>query len=341
MPIVIYCTRCSAKLQVPDSKVGRSASCPRCKSDFVVNRSDSGLVYITPGTSTLPVQVNLPVSDSGSLPVARRAQSASTGTSSVALPIAQRAKQNSEVSLTSQLGVGDDSTTGYDAVASQQSGFPRSGNVSDSDAPPFGGASGVVPQHPDEVAFQAAIDTAPLDRLPRLVFCDWLEEHGDMRAEGYRILAEFDRWPWYNGKHFLWSTTYKYRSHRWLWDNTGWWRRFSTPSNPCGGCNELPEEWWIPDTPLSGQMLSRSLRIGPPGGGRPFFATRRDAMDFAAQAWSELTLERRTICLEDLRRVVDIQQHGPPKPENGKRRPCSVCGTRYPINPTGVCYKCK
>jgi uncharacterized protein (TIGR02996 family) len=47
----------------------------------------------------------------------------------------------------------------------------------------------------DESAFQAAIDAAPLDKLPRLVFCDWLDERGDERAAGIRVLTVYDRWP--------------------------------------------------------------------------------------------------------------------------------------------------
>lgn len=41
----------------------------------------------------------------------------------------------------------------------------------------------------DEAAFHAAIDAAPDDATLRLVFADWLEERGDPRAEGYRVLA--------------------------------------------------------------------------------------------------------------------------------------------------------
>lgn len=49
--------------------------------------------------------------------------------------------------------------------------------------------------HPDEIAFQAALDAAPGDHTVRLVFADWLEEHGDPRAEGYRALGRGRRWP--------------------------------------------------------------------------------------------------------------------------------------------------
>lgn len=37
--------------------------------------------------------------------------------------------------------------------------------------------------------FQRALDTNPDDWQTRLVFADWLEERGDIRAEGYRALG--------------------------------------------------------------------------------------------------------------------------------------------------------
>lgn len=47
----------------------------------------------------------------------------------------------------------------------------------------------------DENAFQAALDAHPDDHTTRLVFADWLEEHDDPRAEPYRILGKFQRFP--------------------------------------------------------------------------------------------------------------------------------------------------
>jgi len=51
--------------------------------------------------------------------------------------------------------------------------------------------------HPDEAALFAAICDAPDDDAPRLIYADWLDEHGDPeRAEFIRIqcrLAEFQR----------------------------------------------------------------------------------------------------------------------------------------------------
>jgi uncharacterized protein (TIGR02996 family) len=39
----------------------------------------------------------------------------------------------------------------------------------------------------DEAAFLSAIEAAPADALPRLVYADWLEERGDSRAEFIRL----------------------------------------------------------------------------------------------------------------------------------------------------------
>lgn len=62
----------------------------------------------------------------------------------------------------------------------------------------------------DEAAFQAALDRDPSDHTTRLVFADWLDEQGDPRAEGYRLLgaagtdphAFAATFPW----HGMWAT---------------------------------------------------------------------------------------------------------------------------------------
>jgi uncharacterized protein (TIGR02996 family) len=62
----------------------------------------------------------------------------------------------------------------------------------------------------EENAFQNALDADPADATTRLVFGDWLEEHGDPRSEGYRALGllrlrpypfgDTGRWTWLNSK---------------------------------------------------------------------------------------------------------------------------------------------
>lgn len=46
-----------------------------------------------------------------------------------------------------------------------------------------------------EKEFQAALDANPLDHTIRLVLADWLEERGDERAAGYRLLGSMQKAP--------------------------------------------------------------------------------------------------------------------------------------------------
>ena len=67
-------------------------------------------------------------------------------------------------------------------------------------------------RHPDQVAFLNAIHDNPDDDTPRLVYADWLEEHGEPdRAEFIRVGVELARVPG--------SCS--------CWPGTGW---------PCGWC---------------------------------------------------------------------------------------------------------
>lgn len=47
----------------------------------------------------------------------------------------------------------------------------------------------------DETAFQAMLDDDPTNSGCRLVLADWLEDHGDWRAAGYRWMGENKKWP--------------------------------------------------------------------------------------------------------------------------------------------------
>lgn len=47
----------------------------------------------------------------------------------------------------------------------------------------------------DENAFQNALDENLDDSVTRLVFADWLQEQGDERSEGYRMLGILRLWP--------------------------------------------------------------------------------------------------------------------------------------------------
>lgn len=119
-----------------------------------------------------------------------------------------------------------------------------------------------------ERCLQAAIDAAPLDTLPRLVLCDWLDEQGDELAAGYRVLATFDRWPFAQLAGEVHSP-YQWWSHTINFTNS---RPVLRETNHGVDRSELPHLWLI------------GLEDGYP--------TRRESMDAAALAWSRLTPEQ-------------------------------------------------
>jgi uncharacterized protein (TIGR02996 family) len=53
--------------------------------------------------------------------------------------------------------------------------------------------------------FQSALDRDPDDYTTRLVFADWLDEHGDPRAEGYRRLGTIRFRGWYQPTSSWWE----------------------------------------------------------------------------------------------------------------------------------------
>jgi uncharacterized protein (TIGR02996 family) len=89
-----------------------------------------------------------------------------------------------------------------------------------------------------EEDFQRALDANPEDWQARLVFADWLDERGDLRAEGYRALGRLRLrpYPMDNSRHW-WTAEgdgpptfnhlppdwfekvagYQYRTGRWRW----------------------------------------------------------------------------------------------------------------------------
>src|SRR5204863_136709 len=67
--------------------------------------------------------------------------------------------------------------------------------------PPYGTArSRRTAREPTRVTteddFQNALDADPADWQTRLVFADWLQERGDVRAEGYRALGRTRFYPY-------------------------------------------------------------------------------------------------------------------------------------------------
>jgi uncharacterized protein (TIGR02996 family) len=114
----------------------------------------------------------------------------------------------------------------------------------------------------DEDAFHAAIDAAPEDAAPRLVFADWLEERGDERAEGYRAMGRLGR------------VAEELMCGYWYWTHSGdtWdYHRIRTPSS-------LHTSWW-----------DKVYDIGNRNG----WTSRREADDAAALAFSRLPPDSR------------------------------------------------
>ena len=111
--------------------------------------------------------------------------------------------------------------------------------------------------HPEEAAFQAALDAVPDDHTTRLVFADWLQERGDPRAEGYRMLGRLGVFPQCHGDGDWWY----------------WYRLHHDHSLPCA-------EWWK----TYRELLNCSIYALVP---------RRQAEDTAARAFAKLPRERR------------------------------------------------
>ena len=84
--------------------------------------------------------------------------------------------------------------------------------------------------HPDEVAFQAALDADPADQVTRLAFADWLQDRDDPRAAGYAAMVALGVRPMQNGSFTLWN-----------------WRYFQNPPaylRPYLRASVLPRDWY-------------------------------------------------------------------------------------------------
>ena len=118
-----------------------------------------------------------------------------------------------------------------------------------------------------EAALQAAIDANPLTGL-RMILADHLDEIGDVRADGYRVLDLLGRWP------TNWGVTEEGT------DRVGYYVPDKTQLND-------GREYWI------------DYRFGTKNGGgyRSFWLisgkNRRQADDEAARLWAELPEESR------------------------------------------------
>ncbi len=84
-----------------------------------------------------------------------------------------------------------------------------------------------------EEDFQRALDEHPDDWQTRLVFADWLQERGDVRAEGYRALGVLRLWP------YRWRNPPEERAYRWLFHNGDG----NESGRPIPKCHVLPKDW--------------------------------------------------------------------------------------------------
>lgn len=123
----------------------------------------------------------------------------------------------------------------------------------------------------DEEAFQAALDANPDDHTTRLVFADWLQERGDLRAEGYRALGATQKYPFIR------------RQGNFKPGSAGWTR---TSNRSMPRCYRLAEDWWR----LVGSSVDRNAYF-------VFHSNRRQSEDAAALAFSHLSAKRRATLL--------------------------------------------
>lgn len=115
-----------------------------------------------------------------------------------------------------------------------------------------------------EKPFRDAINNNPSDTTLQLVFADWLEEQGDPRAEGWRVLTEAGRRP----------HNYKPDSVN-EWD---WYSKYGSPDNP--RTITLPVSMWENMSTATSDL---------PHGYKSFFL----AMNAAAITFSELPIDQK------------------------------------------------
>src|SRR5262249_39492805 len=123
--------------------------------------------------------------------------------------------------------------------------------------------------------FQAKLDAEPDNHTARLVFADWLEEHGDPRAEGWRALGARQRKPMHQPEGYPAAEIENAPPGSWEW-----WEEESKDYPEA-----LPRDWLDEiDTKFTyrsndGRVISQDFR------------TRREAEDAAAIAFSRLPPE--------------------------------------------------
>lgn len=136
-----------------------------------------------------------------------------------------------------------------------------------------------------ERAIQAALDaTNVYDPVPRMVLADHLDEIGDPRAAGYRVMGAKQIQLWFpaSKEWYSWWNLWRFPGHRGYWAYRHNW------------VAELPGPWfaalkgvtgWVPESWRGADSCRR-------------YATRRHAEDAAALAFSTLAADHRAL-IED------------------------------------------
>lgn len=130
----------------------------------------------------------------------------------------------------------------------------------------------------EEEAFQAALDANPDDWQTRGVFADWLEERGDVRAEGYRALGVLGKYPSY-GHEDVSVVVWDRRCPYWVTESDVKSR-------------VLPLDWY------DMLVIRGKGEKCAPDWAFATNATRRECEDAAALAFSKLPAERRKQLLD-------------------------------------------
>lgn len=131
-----------------------------------------------------------------------------------------------------------------------------------------------------EEDFQRQLDSDIEDHHTRLVFADWLEEHNDPRAEGYRALGVMQRVPVrllrLGNAEFYWSY------------HNGMGSGYSNGRNIMGYHNPFPRQYALPQ-PWLDKLINNNQSAGywahECG---TYWGSRREAEDAAARAFALL-----------------------------------------------------
>jgi uncharacterized protein (TIGR02996 family) len=125
-----------------------------------------------------------------------------------------------------------------------------------------------------EEDFQNALDAEPDNHHLRLVFADWLEERGDIRAAGYRALA-------INQKNGANSTGLNPTDFKWASDLQTYWRCAGRSGYSGEAYERLPGDWF--------SLLKKTDSEDPWSG---WYSNRKEAEDDAASVFLKLPVER-------------------------------------------------